>query len=565
MSRTADRVTAARRRLRGDDGGEAGFTLVEILVSLTLFSVIAAAAAGMLVTGLRTSLVSKLDTGAKNLGQERVEIMRNLPFHIPRDPAATTPDSHDLLDIYFRNLTAAPNDKATGFVGACGTETTVCAGRASWDPKSGSFYRYVIDPVPGHPKYRQYVSTQFLNENRVPLAPASTYDSQVSGADSGPSQFVGVTVTTFWTAGKLSKSFTLETLISAGRPAASRVTLQARGAALKLTGNVDAARLLTLETAVVNLDGALAVGASSAAQAAGARASITNSGSFDASLDSLQSPPNPAPVNKSESAKSLVDSSVTVAHVGNTEIRDLAPTVTGGLPAVGSQATPVIARVQPHGAGAVPLRFSPLPAPNSHLMIDTTRPLVWSDPGSNVAVAESRGYLTSTAGVSHAATASVTGSTLTVAMFPTTFAPSGVVQLSLNAAALTCTTNGTTGSATLTYGATLSYWNGTGYTTLALDHGQGTSPLDSVNLPATQVGVDSFGTPIYLSEYVSSWSSATTATIAGGRTVDTDSNRVEAAYEGLVKITSAPMRDGDASSTVGLLAGNLTCIAEDNR
>jgi len=223
--------------MRGDAGGDAGFTLIEVIVSLTVFAVVASAAAGMIITGLRTSLVTRLDTGAKNLSQERLEIMRNLPFHIDRDPAATAPDSSDLLDIYYRNTTAAANTTSNGYVAACGAQTATCTGRGAWDPASGSFYRVVFNPVPGYPKYKQYVTTQFLNDQRVPLAPG-TYDSQTSGIDAGPSQFVGVTVTTYWSVGTLTKSFQLQTLISAGRPGAAQVTGQGRAAAVKLTGGL---------------------------------------------------------------------------------------------------------------------------------------------------------------------------------------------------------------------------------------------------------------------------------------------------------------------------------------
>ena len=55
-----------------------------------------------LITGLRASVVAKLDTGAKNLSQQRFELMRNLPFRIAYDPAITT--GVDLLDTYYPNL-----------------------------------------------------------------------------------------------------------------------------------------------------------------------------------------------------------------------------------------------------------------------------------------------------------------------------------------------------------------------------------------------------------------------------------------------------------------------------
>jgi prepilin-type N-terminal cleavage/methylation domain-containing protein len=552
-----------QRRLNGEP--DAGFTLIEVIVSLTLFALVASAAAAMVIVGLRTSMISKLDTGAKNLAQERVEIMRNMPFHIDRDPAATTTDTSDLLDVYYKNTTTAASNTATGYVAACGTQTTVCSGRPEYDPSNGSFYRYVIDPVPGYAKYRQYVATQFVDANRVPLSPG-TYDSQVSGIDTGPSQFVSATITTYWTAGNLTKSFQVQTYISAGRPAAAEVTLQARASALSFTGGLDLTRLLTMQAGVVNLDGALAVGASSAASAEGAFSDITGSEHRDGALASVQAPPNPATASGNGTAQDLYYNGVSVAHFGNTSSSNVSALVTGGLPTVGTSANPVVGQVSPHGVGTTPLWFSNAPLPSTHLMLSGTQPLMWVDQTTgSVPVAQGTGYLTSTGGATHSATAGATAKALTLKMFSTSFAPQGVVQVTLTSASITCTSNGTTGTVTPTYSASLAYWTPAGYVTVALDQTQATSPLAAVNLATTRVGTDSVGLPVYLGEYITSWDSLTSAGATSGKTLDTDGKHVEGAYEGVVQLTSVPMRVGDLTSTAGVRLGSLSCIAEDNR
>jgi prepilin-type N-terminal cleavage/methylation domain-containing protein len=565
VSRTPDLLAALRRRLDRARGADEGFTLIEVVVSLTLFAVVSTAAGAMIITGLRTSMVSKLDTGAKNLAQERVEIMRNLPFHIDRDPAATTPDSSDLLDIYYRNTTAAANVTSTGYVAACGAQTTVCSGRAAYDPASGSFYRYVIAAIPGYPQYKQYVATQFVDANRNPLAPG-TYDSQVSGQDNGPSQFVSATVTTYWTAGTLTKSFQVQTYISAGRPAAADVTLQGRASALTFSGGLDVSRLLTMQAGVVNLDGALAVGATSAAQAEGAWADISGSEHRDGGLASAQAPPNSGTGSGGDSAKDLYNSGVSVAHFGTTASGGVSALVTGGLPSVGSSASPVYGQVAPQGVGTTPVWFSNSPSPAAHLMLSATQPLMWVDQSTgSVPVAYASGYLTSTGGTSHSATTNVTAKALTLKMFSTSFAPQGVVQVTLTSSSLSCTTNGATGTVTPAYSASVSYWTPAGYVTKALDQTQSASPLAAVNLATTVVGTDSSGSSVYLGDYLTSWGSLTSSGVTSGQTVDADKNHVEASYDGLVTLSTTAMRSGDPTSTAGVKVGSLSCIAEDNR
>ena len=101
MSRS--RNSGSLRILRPRQDAEGGFSLIEILVAITLLGLLGAAIVPMLITGLRASVIAKLDTGAKNLSQQRFELMRNLPFRIAYDPAIST--GVDMLDTYYPNLT----------------------------------------------------------------------------------------------------------------------------------------------------------------------------------------------------------------------------------------------------------------------------------------------------------------------------------------------------------------------------------------------------------------------------------------------------------------------------
>ncbi len=113
--------------LRGPSA-DRGFSMIEILVAISLLGLLSAAIVPLLITGLRASVVAKLDTGAKNLSQQRFELMRNLPFRIAYDPAVTT--GVDMLDTYFPNV-AAPS----GGVNTSGYVTTQA--RRTGEPSAG--------------------------------------------------------------------------------------------------------------------------------------------------------------------------------------------------------------------------------------------------------------------------------------------------------------------------------------------------------------------------------------------------------------------------------------------
>ena len=188
-------LAALRRR----EGTERGFSMVEILVAISLMGLLSAAIVPMLITGLRASVVAKLDTGAKNLSQQRLELMRNLPFRIAYDPAITT--GVDLLDTYFPNLTAP-----AGGVNTAGYVTTQA--RRTGEPSTGPFYRSTFSVTLGSTPYTQYVATQFLNPEvtpKAPVTPPAGYSTTSTGADKAPSTLVGVTVVAEWVYGTESK------------------------------------------------------------------------------------------------------------------------------------------------------------------------------------------------------------------------------------------------------------------------------------------------------------------------------------------------------------------------
>lgn len=73
------------RRLRGDDSG---FTLIEVVVSLVIFAVVAAASVTALSSATRTSNTSRDRVAAANVAQADLEQVRALQY--PNYPTAVT-------------------------------------------------------------------------------------------------------------------------------------------------------------------------------------------------------------------------------------------------------------------------------------------------------------------------------------------------------------------------------------------------------------------------------------------------------------------------------------------
>src|SRR5215213_8436050 len=127
--------------------------MIEIMVAIVLMGLLTSALVPLLVMSIRSSVVAKLDTGAKNLSQQRFDLMRNMPFRLAYDPLVST--SRDVLDVYYPNLVAP-----SGGVTTAGYVTT--GARRQGEPTSGAFYRTKFTPVLGSTTYTQWVAVQFL-------------------------------------------------------------------------------------------------------------------------------------------------------------------------------------------------------------------------------------------------------------------------------------------------------------------------------------------------------------------------------------------------------------------
>lgn len=547
--------------------------MVEILVAISLLGLIGAATVPLLITGLRASVVAKLDTGAKNLSQQRFEVMRNLPFRIAYDPAITT--GVDLLDTYYPNLVAP-----TGGFETPGYVTT--QPRRTGEPATGPFYRSKFVQTLASTTYTQYVATQFLTPDVTPkqaVTPPAGYSTTSVGKDRAPSTLVGVTVVTEWTYGTKSKRFTVYSEISDVAPGAPLVTLQARATALRVSStvglDVDQTDLL-LESGVVNIDGGLSSGANAAATATGGFASSTPGVRVSGASESASAPPDvPAKSATDSSWYPLSWNGETVAVVPRTGVDGVAAKTSFGEPTAGTSATPVRAT----SYGNVDLRFTNLPSLDSALGLDD-RDVVRQPANGGTQQARSTAYAGSIGGTAHSATVGLGASTSVVQMLQTDFALEGMVQARLISSSLTCGSDGTTAGSSPTYSAEIRFRTysfdalspGTGTyawsTWTPLSSGQTTDPLATVNLTPGPGGVAvgyNDGRVVYLGEYVQQLSSQTVSSLAGAKVVASDGNKVESRSTAMVNLSTVPLRAGEPLSAVNVGLGVLSCLAEDNR
>ena len=457
--------TERARTPRNDDGG---FTLIEVIVALTIFSVVAVAALPLVLVALKASARAEVQTLAKDLSQLRIERMRNLPYQVDRQNGPFV----DLLDRYFTD--------------ASGTVTTSvdeagCSGRylAASDPRAGApagpSYRVTCLELPGNTDFDQYVYVQFLRSTTVPFTPAATYNSQTIGNDSSPSSLVGVTVLTDWNLkgqdGYL-RTYTEMADAGSGEPL---ITTQAQAVALRVSSKLAAnpgARTLVAETGVVKADGSLTTGSVASVQTVGANLNHVGDDNTSleqkrASVGSTSAPTVGDPAGTAgEVSATGTAAGVTSgvgwlgcgwAWVGKTAYGNLTAATASGRPVVPAGNTSVVsasgnttaqAGLLNAGNGCSGYAFgfrNWLTVPAYVLNLSTAKPLVYVDDvggGGTLAAGRALGEASVTATdittVPKSASAMARARVNTVHMLPTVERPGGLVTAKLNSAQVVC-------------------------------------------------------------------------------------------------------------------------------
>lgn len=596
------------RRLRASDEG---FTVIEVLAALTVFAIVTAGAVPLFVTGLRASLASKFETQAKNLAQERLESMRNLPFYVvsstssatpgcwsdpertnPLDPATNTVqcDYKDLLDTFYRSavtqgtLNATTGTPTGGYVGNV-------AGRSSDEAEAGlaaPYYRYVLDPVPDFEqgRFSQVVLSQFLDESRIPVVPAITYNTQNSNTDFPPSRLLGVTIITRWKVGSLSKTYVTFSQIAEGSSEPTVVTVTSEATALTLRSGVDFANTTHVEAlaGISKAQATLAGSASTSTYAQGGYAALVPGQRMDGAYKTASTPPFSTSSGGS-SGVSLLANVLGDPSGAQYQAALLRETRTSNVTVSTSSTEPAV----PFSAPGTSFSTGSLSAEDTPLLPDlvfnngATRQLTDTSNGGmyalhpleNLAWVRGSGpqnaadggtsVKTSSASGTHSAESQARASAQKVHLLPTVFAPDGLVRIQLSQARLNC--KSPSPQVTGTFSGIVEYFRSTPlggeYVSVPFSNLTGGASLPS----PSSIQVSTLPSHL-LSDYISSWTilSAPTVTTGSGESA----NAVSGSLDGIVRVTTKNTRIGqggapDDASAVQLRVGILSCSAEDKR
>ena len=571
-------------RVRNRASDDAGFTLIEIIVALTLIGLTGAASAPLLIVGMRAAAVSKLNTQAKNLAQQRLESMRDLQFHVDRQNGPFI----DLLDIYYTNLVTTPTTHTRAY------ETEVgkwVSGGASAPAPSGPFYQLTVAQLPGYPAFSQTIDTQFLDATgaAVPATAFASYDSQTEGKDQPPSLMVGVTVVTTWTDHGVSHSYPTYTRISDARGLVSSLTSQGIGEFLRVSSTGLSGNALTVDVASAEAGGDQSTGSNATADVRSLQANDEAGTDYLGATGVATSPDGSSTGNASLAAFTAGTSGTCGwVGVGPTQVSDVTASVTGGLPQVPSDvdtASPptkqVASQLTSGGNTACGIfGFSNQSMSYaSNLMLDTDVPLVRinNDSQNNVVVTGSAWVnATSPAATPHSVSSGANvSSTKRVQIFPgASFVTDGlgIVDVRLSQSTISCSSSVTSGTTTQSssgsWTATVDYWHSTDtsgggqrvtlatYTWNSASNTGSADPLAAID-PTSIVVYQNGATVLHLSDYIASWNTA--------RSIVENSTSGVHQLSSIVGITTQPVRSGDLLSALGLQMGNLSCAADDER
>ncbi len=217
---------------------QAGFTLVEVIAAITVFSIMVLGIAPLLASSLRGAALSRSFTVGKSLGQQYMERIRGLPYY---DSAP----NRDISDLYFPDLgpgystgpscTDPPARTPQGTLVPCGPRfTTVCTPTTSTPAASGAL---ACPPKNSDGTSRipagfqvtysaQYVRPR-LNSNPEVYEPFAPFVGYTSASAAPAAQLMNMMVTVEWTQGGTKRAFQLVTLLGDRRGSPDKIRARA--------------------------------------------------------------------------------------------------------------------------------------------------------------------------------------------------------------------------------------------------------------------------------------------------------------------------------------------------
>lgn len=563
---------------------DAGFTLVEVIVALGILMLLVTVLLPQLVVGIRSTSTSRLVSQSKGLIQAELEVMRNLPYHVSFDAG----DYRDVLDFYYKNLTVptttptcqtgskfnAPQTSWTGYVAAGGT-------RCSYEPATGAFYRTVrsIPAAAGISAFTLVIDTQFLSAGTPPVAvtPPTGYTTMSSIAGFPASAQIGVTVTALFTDRATLKPTSMTTQIAQQASVTTRARGEAAVNAVEIGSVTSTGVPVSLTVGQLSLTGSLTNSSNVLAALSSVSGGLGTGERSNGASSNTSAPPARTAAVTSVAAGTMGVAGCDYSCWGASRVDAPELAASGGLPNAGTVTSPAQALLTGSTNNGFSFGNSAAAEYKPDLLLST--PLVRLDPdASTVASGVTPACALGTTGTASFVTASGfvrstevnAGSepttvescgvsrASTISLFPTTFAPRGVVLITLTRASARCkvTSASHTASVSHDYQAVVRYFDGTAYKTLAtITPSTTTDPLQAVDLATTATGDNKF-----LADYISSWSALT----AGEVTSSAAGGLAQVKIPGVVKVVSQPVRTDDLAA-VSLAVGSVSCLATDAR
>jgi type II secretory pathway pseudopilin PulG len=195
--------------LFGRKRGEDGFTLVETVASIAVFTILTVGVIPLLASSLKGNDLARTLTRGKNLAQEYMERVRGLPYF---DAAPR----RDVLDLYFPNLLTGYNATTKTFTTTCTqtTSTPAASGALACPPKNPDGTTRI--PAGHTVTYTAQFVRPVLNSNPETygvITPFAGYDSASAATAVPPANLLRITVTVAWTQGGTARQFQLVSLL----------------------------------------------------------------------------------------------------------------------------------------------------------------------------------------------------------------------------------------------------------------------------------------------------------------------------------------------------------------
>ena len=198
-----------RRRVRVGDF-EGGFSLIETIAALVIFSIITLGLIPLLSASIRGSNTARADTIGKNAALKAMERVRGLPFYISY---ATSTTRVDVLDLYYPNYSGAVTTNPADVYYRTTCPASPANPACPISLPSGytlTFDARFVDAVTGG---TQPTTGESLT-NYSTVAPATNYAWNSSSTDNPPRQQLRMDVVATWVLGGKTKTFRISSILS---------------------------------------------------------------------------------------------------------------------------------------------------------------------------------------------------------------------------------------------------------------------------------------------------------------------------------------------------------------